>query len=114
MLAVVAVFAVVFLIGRALLPLLARRTAAPRFRKGPIPTAWGDILDRNVPLARSLTPDERGRLLRLMQVFLHDKPFEGCAGLEVTEEMKKRTAASPREPERRHGEHKFGARSIFC
>lgn len=41
-----------------------------------------------MPLARSLTRDERERLLRLMQVFLHDKPFEGCAGLEVTEEMK--------------------------
>jgi Mlc titration factor MtfA (ptsG expression regulator) len=87
-LAVAAVLAVGFLIGRALLPLLARRPAALHFRKGPIPSAWGDILDRNVPLARSLTPDERERLLRLMQVFVHDKPFEGCAGLEVTEEMK--------------------------
>ena len=83
-----AVLAVVFLVGRALLPLLARRSAARRSRRGPIPSAWGDILDRQVPLARSLTPDERERLLRLMQVFLHDKPFEGCAGLEVTEEMK--------------------------
>jgi Mlc titration factor MtfA (ptsG expression regulator) len=87
-LAVAAVLAVAFLIGRALFVLLARRTAARRFRRGPIPSAWGDILDRNVPLARSLTPDERERLLRLVQVFLHDKPFEGCAGLEVTEEMK--------------------------
>jgi Mlc titration factor MtfA (ptsG expression regulator) len=87
-LAVAAALAVVFLVSRALFPLLVRRTTARRFRRGPIPSAWGDILDRNVPLARSLTPDERERLLRLMQVFLHDKPFEGCAGLEVTEEMK--------------------------
>src|SRR5213079_3598767 len=51
------------------------------------------IVEHNVPLARSLTPDERARLLRLVQVFLADKHFEGCGGLTLTEEMKVTIAA---------------------
>jgi Mlc titration factor MtfA (ptsG expression regulator) len=80
------------LLGRVLLPLLGSR-ATVRFRAEPIPDAWSPILDRNVSLARDLSADDRQRLLRLVQVFLHDKPFEGSGGLEITEEIKVTIAA---------------------
>jgi MtfA peptidase len=64
-----------------------------RFRPEPIPSAWPDIVDRRVPLARGLSGDERERLLRLAQVFLAEKHFEGCGGVTVTEEMRVTIAA---------------------
>ena len=45
-------------------------------------------------LVRGLTPSEREQLLRLVQVFVAEKHFEGCAGLAVTEEMRVTIAAA--------------------
>ena len=68
---------------------LRRIPAAPLcLPSDPIPAAWPGIVDANVPLARSLSADERQRLLRLVQLFLSDKHFEGCGGLTVSDEMK--------------------------
>src|SRR2546430_13642574 len=73
---------------------LRRIRAGPlRLSSDPIPDRWRDIVDEGVPLARSLSSDERERLLRLVQLFLSDKHFEGCGGLTVTEEMKVTIAA---------------------
>lgn len=82
-----------FVISRAVVPFIGWRRGAIRFRSEPIPDAWRDIVARNVPVARSLSDEERERLLRLAQVFVHDKPFEGCGGLEITEEMRVTIAA---------------------
>src|SRR5260370_34419297 len=64
-----------------------------RLPTGPIPDIWDGIVEHNVPLARGLSSDERERLLRLVQVFLAEKHFEGCGGLTLTEEMKVTIAA---------------------
>jgi len=73
---------------------LRRLPAAPlRLPTDPIPDRWRDVVDENVPLARSLSSEERERLLRLVHLFLSDKHFEGCGGLTVTEEMKVTIAA---------------------
>jgi len=73
---------------------LRRIRAGPlRLPSDPIPDRWRDIVDESVPLAGSLSPEERERLLRLVQLFLSDKHFEGCGGLTVTEEMKVTIAA---------------------
>src|SRR5438128_4769322 len=64
-----------------------------RLPTGPIPDTWDGIVEHNVPLARGLSSDERERLLRLVQVFLTEKHFEGCGGLTLTEEMKVTIAA---------------------
>src|SRR6266705_2029407 len=64
-----------------------------RLPNGPIPDTWDGIVEHNVPLTRSLSSDERERLLRLVQLFLAEKHFEGCAGLTLTEEMKVTMAA---------------------
>ncbi len=63
-----------------------------RFRKEPIPEHWRGIVARNVPLASRLPAEDRERLLRLTQVFLHDKPMEGV-GLELTDEIRVTIAA---------------------
>ena len=77
-----------------LAPLLRFLPGHPRvrFRREPVPDAWRDIVARNVPLAGRLPPGDRERLLRLTQVFLHDKPMEGV-GLELTDEIRVTVAA---------------------
>jgi len=71
-----------------LLPFRAR----VRFRKEPVPAHWRAIVARNVPLAARLPAEEQEHLLRLTQVFLHDKPMEGV-GLELTDEIRVTIAA---------------------
>jgi Mlc titration factor MtfA (ptsG expression regulator) len=63
-----------------------------RYRKEPIPTHWREIVARNVPLAARLAASDREHLLRLAQVFLHDKPMEGV-GLALTDEIRVTIAA---------------------
>ncbi|MEO6872496.1 MAG: M90 family metallopeptidase [Chthoniobacterales bacterium] len=57
-------------------------------RKQPIPDGWREIISRNLPFFGRLTPDDRKELLGHAQVFLAEKRFEGCSGLELTEEMR--------------------------
>jgi Mlc titration factor MtfA (ptsG expression regulator) len=59
-----------------------------RQRKAPLPNSWRRIVRRRVPLVASLPADQQMRLKGLMQVFLAEKPILGCAGLEVTDEMR--------------------------
>jgi len=51
------------------------------------------ILERNVLQYAGMDGGERRRLQRLVQQFLHEKNFVGCAGLEITEEMRVTIAA---------------------
>jgi hypothetical protein len=48
---------------------------------------------RNVPLAARLDPERRLDLEALTQRFLEDKSFEGCGGLELTDEIRVTIAA---------------------
>ena len=59
----------------------------------PFPAAWRTILRRRVPLYRHLPADLQHQLRRRVLVFLAEKPFLGCAGLEVTDEMRVTIAA---------------------
>src|SRR5436309_2934825 len=94
-LAVVGVVFVLVVVGYFGVSAVLRRIPAPSLRlpTGPIPDTWHGMVEHNVPLARGLSSDERERLLRLVQVFLTDKHFEGCGGLTVTEEIKVKIAA---------------------
>ncbi|MCP6761392.1 MAG: zinc-dependent peptidase [Fischerella sp. CENA71] len=49
---------------------------------------WNAIIENNLPIYTRLSPDERRRLQGHVQVFLAEKQFIGCQGLQVTEEMK--------------------------
>lgn len=59
----------------------------------PFPAEWEEIIDHNVALAQRLTPAERTRLRQLVQVFIAEKHWEGCGGLELTEEIQVTIAA---------------------
>ena len=93
-LAIVVAFALI-VIGYFAVSAVLRRIPAPPLRlpTGPVPDAWPGIVERNVSLARGLSSEERERLLRLVQIFLADKHFEGSGGLTLTEEMKVTIAA---------------------
>ena len=64
-----------------------------KVRRQPFPEAWREILRRRVPYFRSLPADLQLQLKKRMQVFLAEKPFIGCDGLEVTDEMRVTIAA---------------------
>lgn len=46
------------------------------------------VLARNVAQYAAMDEGQRSRLQRMVQQFLHEKKFVGCAGLEVTDEMR--------------------------
>jgi MtfA peptidase len=73
------------------LPWVRRRRH--RLRETPLPPAWAAVVDRNVPLTARLSPEARNTLEGLIQVFLDDKTFEGCGGLEMTDEIRLTVAA---------------------
>ncbi len=64
-----------------------------RLQSQPFPASWLTILQRNVSYYQRLTPSEREELLGDIQVFIAEKNFEGCGGLEITEEIKVTIAA---------------------
>jgi MtfA peptidase len=59
----------------------------------PFPAAWFEILERNLFHYRYLTPDEQARLRSDVLVFVAEKNWEGCGGLELTDEIKVSIAA---------------------
>jgi len=71
--------------------LTKRRRAA--LRQAALPAAWQAIIDRNVPYASRLPADDRHELAGHVQVFLAEKSFEGCGGLEITDEIRVTVAA---------------------
>jgi Mlc titration factor MtfA (ptsG expression regulator) len=64
-----------------------------RLRAQPFPAAWRDILKQRVPYVRQLPADLQLQLKRHIQVFLAEKEFVGCAGLEITDEIRVTIAA---------------------
>jgi Mlc titration factor MtfA (ptsG expression regulator) len=64
-----------------------------RWRNEPIPPPWIEIIKRNVKYYQYLAPDERDELHGHIQVFLHEKEFEGCEGLAITDEIRVTIAA---------------------
>ena len=93
------------------LPLLALATAAAvgvaallaqpwwlrwrreRLRAPPFPAAWRRILRRRVPAVARLPYHLQRRLKRQIQVFVAEKPFIGCQGQAVTDEVRVTIAA---------------------
>jgi Mlc titration factor MtfA (ptsG expression regulator) len=64
-----------------------------RIRAQPFPESWLTILQCNVPYYGRLVPEDRQRLQGDIQVFITEKNFEGCGGLEMTDEIKVTVAA---------------------
>lgn len=60
----------------------------------PFPVEWRVILERNVPLYAPLPEADKQTLRDKTQIFLAEKNFEGCGGLELTDEIKVTIAAN--------------------
>jgi Mlc titration factor MtfA (ptsG expression regulator) len=71
---------------------LKRRRRA-EIRRREFPAEWRAIIDKNVPYVALLPPEDRQELLGLVQVFLAEKHFEGCGGLQITDEVRVTIAA---------------------
>ena len=57
------------------------------------PGEWRGVVERNVPYYRRLPPERRRELEGLIRIFLDEKDFEGCGGLEITDEIRITIAA---------------------
>lgn len=64
-----------------------------RLRAQPFPEAWLNVLCQNVPYYDRLSAAEQEELRGAIQVFVDEKNFEGCGGLELTDEIKVTIAA---------------------
>jgi MtfA peptidase len=71
--------------------LKARRRA--KLRQRPFAEEWKAILERDVPLYRRLSADDRAELHGCIQVFLSEKRFEGAGGFEMTDAARLAIAA---------------------
>lgn len=98
----VAVFSVVPI--ELLIPLLAVAIVAlllwwPRRRlrralAQPFPALWQQIIARQLPVFDALPAPERAQLLQLVQQFLLEKRFFGCAGQVIDDEVRLTIAAN--------------------
>ena len=59
----------------------------------PFPAAWRSIINCNFPIFRRLPRADQIELLGHVQVFLTEKHFEGCGGLELTDGIRVTVAA---------------------
>ena len=64
-----------------------------RVRAQPFPAPWRRIIDTNLAVFRRLPPQDQAELLGHVQVFLAEKHFEGCGGLDLTDEIRVTIAA---------------------
>ncbi|MDQ3313915.1 MAG: zinc-dependent peptidase [Verrucomicrobiota bacterium] len=70
-----------------------KRLRRERLRTAPFPPEWKEIITRNLSIFPRLPTNDQAELLGHVQVFLAEKRFEGCAGLELTDEIRVTVAA---------------------
>jgi Mlc titration factor MtfA (ptsG expression regulator) len=64
-----------------------------KLRAEPFPEAWSAVLKKNFPLYSRLSDADRAELHGHIHVLLKEKTFEGCDGLELTDEIRVTIAA---------------------
>jgi Mlc titration factor MtfA (ptsG expression regulator) len=67
---------------------LFRGSKRKRLLGRPFPPEWEEILEHNVALYRYLPEPLKKELKGHIKVFLGEKNFEGCGGLEITDEIR--------------------------
>jgi len=72
---------------------LFRGSKRKRLLGRPFPAEWEEILNRNVALYRYLPDSLKNELKGHINVFLGEKTFEGCGGLEINDEIRVTIAA---------------------
>ena len=69
----------------------SRRRA--RLRALPLPADWQNVIERNVAAYHRLSPEDKRELQGHTRVLLAEKHFEGCGGLQLTDEIRVTIAA---------------------
>jgi Mlc titration factor MtfA (ptsG expression regulator) len=72
---------------------LLQQRRRSRLVSAPFPAEWLDFLKRNVAIYQLLSEEEQARLRDDLRIVAEEHGWEGCAGLEVTDEMKVTIAA---------------------
>ncbi|HEX7027854.1 MAG TPA: M90 family metallopeptidase [Gammaproteobacteria bacterium] len=70
-----------------------KRRRRERLRAMPLPAEWCAFIVRNIPYISLLPTPDRQELEGHVQVLLAEKKFAGCAGLEITDEIRVTIAA---------------------
>jgi Mlc titration factor MtfA (ptsG expression regulator) len=70
-----------------------RRRRRDAIRRAPFPSEWRGIIEKNVPYVAHLSPEDRDELIGHIKIFLAEKRFEGCGGLQITDEVRVTIAA---------------------
>jgi len=70
-----------------------RKKRREKIRRRAFPAEWATILERRVPYYVHLSPDDQQALREHILIFTAEKNFEGCGGLDLTEEMRVTIAA---------------------
>ena len=70
-----------------------KRRRRRKIRGQAFPEDWLGIIERNVAVFGRLTREDQRELLGHVLVFLEEKVFEGCGGLEITDEVRVTIAA---------------------
>ncbi|MHC4694396.1 MAG: M90 family metallopeptidase [Planctomycetota bacterium] len=78
-----------FFIGKRAL----RNSKRKRLFAAAFPQQWKEIVSRNVPLYNRLPDSLKEQLHGLVNVFVGEANFEGCGGLEITDEIRVTIAA---------------------
>ncbi len=82
-------FSLIAAVGLAVLaPELIRSRRRKTLMAAPLPQHMRETLENNVPLYATLPSELRRQLPGLVNVFLHEKDFEGCGGLGMTDEIR--------------------------
>ena len=68
--------------------LQSRRYQREKLFQKPLPPGWIRILEKHVPLYALLPGDLRQTLHGCINLFLGEKEFIGCAGMEITDEVR--------------------------
>lgn len=72
---------------------IKRNIRRRRLLRTPLPQGWEEIIKQNVKLYNRLPGELKKQLKGLVNIFAAEKNFEGCAGLEITEQIKVTIAA---------------------
>ena len=72
---------------------ILRQRRRRRAQARPFSKEWLDAIKRNVAFFSRLSANDQSELLSHIKVFLAEKRFEGCGGLEITDEIRVTIAA---------------------
>jgi len=70
-----------------------RRRRRKKIKARPFPDAWRGFMEQHVPYVAMLEENNRRELEGHVLIFLEEKSFEGCGGLEMTDEIRVSIAA---------------------